>query len=240
VSSSSIPLCNYTSCSTSNVYTLVAYPDTTTVPWISVSYNGTDYVIDAYGNANAGVSSFTGDGTLLSNSGSTGAVTATLANAGAHKYFGNNTGSSAAPAYDSLVAGDLPLASGSAVGAVELQTTLVGSTPVVPQEIAYGTAALPTSAIGSGACSAACQSGSCTGGTFTVTGGTISNVATTDNIQADFNADPTSTTGYSPTSNGILTIIKYPTSGNVNFKVCNNTAASITPGSVTLNWRVVR
>jgi hypothetical protein len=26
----------------------------------------------------------------------------------------------------------------------------------------------------------------------------------------------------------------------VNFKVCNNTAASVTPGAVILNWRVMR
>jgi hypothetical protein len=65
-------------------------------------------------------------------------------------------------------------------------------------------------------------------------------VLTTDNVMADFNADPTSTTGYIPSISGMLTIIKYPTSGNVNFKVCNNTSGSITPGAVTLNWRVVR
>lgn len=58
----------------------------------------------------AGVSSFTGDSALLSNSGSTGAVTATLVNAGAHKYWGNNTGSTTAPAYVALVAADIPSA----------------------------------------------------------------------------------------------------------------------------------
>jgi hypothetical protein len=47
-------------------------------------------------------------------------------------------------------------------------------------------------------------------------------------------------TGYSPTTTGMLSIIGYPTSGNVNWRVCNNTAASITPGAITLNWRVVR
>lgn len=99
--------------------------------------------------------------------------------------------------------------------------------PTPTQTIASGTAALGTSAISSGTCATAV--------TKTATG-----VATTDNIQADFNADPTSTTGFSPSSSGMLTIIKYPTSGNVNFKVCNNTSASITPGAVTLNWRVVR
>jgi hypothetical protein len=65
-------------------------------------------------------------------------------------------------------------------------------------------------------------------------------VATTDNIIADFNADPTNTTGYAPSTGGMLTVIKHPTPNNVDFKVCNNTGNSITPGAVTLNWRVVR
>jgi hypothetical protein len=38
----------------------------------------------------------------------------------------------------------------------------------------------------------------------------------------------------------MLTIIPWLTSGQANFKVCNNTGASITPGAVTINWRVVR
>jgi len=95
------------------------------------------------------------------------------------------------------------------------------------QTIASGTKALATSAISSGTCSSA-QTSSATG------------TLTTDNIVADFNADPTGVTGYSPTTNGMLTIIKYPTADTVNFKVCNNTSASVTPGAITLNWRVVR
>ena len=93
--------------------------------------------------------------------------------------------------------------------------------------IANGTSALGTSAISSGACA-----------TLVTTSAT--GVATTDNIMADFNADTNAVTGYAPSSNGMLTIKKYPTVNNVNFSVCNNTAASITPGAVTLNWRVVR
>ncbi len=57
------------------------------------------------------VNSFSGDGALLNNSSATGSVTATLANAGAHKWFGNNTGSSAAPSYESLTASDIPIIS---------------------------------------------------------------------------------------------------------------------------------
>lgn len=93
--------------------------------------------------------------------------------------------------------------------------------------IASGTAALGTSAVASGACASV----------VTVT---AAGVATTDVIATTFSADPTSTTGYTPSSSGMVTVIPYPTAGNVNFKVCNNTAASITPGAVTLNWRVVR
>jgi hypothetical protein len=102
--------------------------------------------------------------------------------------------------------------------------------PVISQAtitIANGTAALGTSAIASGACATAV--------TVSATG-----VATTDTIQADFNGDPTGITGYVPSTNGILTVIKYPTANNVNFKVCNMTSASITPGAVTLNWKVTR
>ena len=93
--------------------------------------------------------------------------------------------------------------------------------------IASGATALGTSAIASGACA-------------TVVTATATGVLTTDNVIGDFNADPTSTVGFQPSTSGMLTIIKYPTANNVNFKVCNNTASSVTPGAVTLNWRVLR
>lgn len=60
------------------------------------------------GSGAGGVTAFSGDGSLLSNSSSTGAVTATLANAAAHAYWGNNAGTSGAPGYHALAAGDLP------------------------------------------------------------------------------------------------------------------------------------
>jgi hypothetical protein len=132
--------------------------------------------------------------------------------------------SGSAPAFSAITSGTntaaaMVLGSGSSL--------TVSGTGTITSALAHGTAALGTSAIASGACA-------------TVVTATATGVATTDNIMADFNADPTSTTGYAPSAAGILTIIKYPTSGNVNFKVCNNSAASITPGAVTLNWRVVR
>jgi len=95
------------------------------------------------------------------------------------------------------------------------------------KDIASGTAVMGTSAIGSLACA-------------TVVTVAATGVLTTDNIMADFNADPTSTTGYAVSALGQVTIYKYPTAGNVNFKICNGTAASITPGAATFNWSVVR
>jgi hypothetical protein len=91
--------------------------------------------------------------------------------------------------------------------------------------IASGTAALGTTLIASGAC----------GSATTVS---ATNVATTDAIRVGFNGDPTGTTGYLPTA--MLTIVPYPTSGNVNFKQCNLTGSSITPSALTINWWVVR
>ena len=93
--------------------------------------------------------------------------------------------------------------------------------------VGSGTITLNPGAVASGSCSSAA----------TVT---ISGTATTDNVLLDFAADPTGTTGYIPSSSGMITLIKYPTTNTVNVKACNNTGSSITPGSVTLNARVTR
>jgi hypothetical protein len=93
--------------------------------------------------------------------------------------------------------------------------------------IGSGTATLGTGAISSAACATAVVV-------------SIPNTATTDVISWGFNGDPTAVTGYVPLAAGMLTIIAYPTSGNANFKVCNNTSSSITPGAITLNVRVIR
>ncbi len=95
------------------------------------------------------------------------------------------------------------------------------------QTICSGTISLATGAISSGAKTSA-ATGSCTG------------LATTDNIMVDFNADPTAVTGYIPSVNGILTILKFPTADTVNVIVENNTGSSVTPGAITLNYRVTR
>lgn len=93
--------------------------------------------------------------------------------------------------------------------------------------VASGTAGLGTGAISSATCAAVV--------TVAATG-----TLTTDVVSASFNGDPTAVTGYIPSTGGMLTIISYPTANNVNFKVCNNTTNSITPGAITLNWLVTR
>lgn len=125
-----------------------------------------------------------------------------------------------------LLAGDSLIAysfdsNGNASSAV---TTGTGG---VALNIASGASALGTSAIASAACA-------------TVVTPTATGVVSTDVVTASFNGDPTGVTGYVPLSTGMLAIVVYPTTDHVNFKVCNNTASSITPGAITLNWRVNR
>ena len=66
---------------------------------LKLAANGIDYVDSGSACAAAGVTSITGDSTIISNSGSTGAVTLTLANALAGSVLGNATASAAAPSY---------------------------------------------------------------------------------------------------------------------------------------------
>jgi len=121
------------------------------------------------------------------------------------------------------IAGITGLGTGVAAQLAAAVSAAGGST----QTIAAGTAVLGTSAITSGACATAVTA-------------TATNTATTDTISFTPNADITAVTGYAPVTTGGLAIYPYPTANNVNFKVCNPTSSSITPGAVTLNWRVTR
>lgn len=158
--------------------------------------------------------------------GSTFAVTSVALGTGVETWLGTPSSANLASAVTgetgsgALVFGTAPTING-------LTFPTAAGSAVVRQTIASGAKALATSAIASAACSAA--------QTDTATG-----AATTDVIIATFNADPTGVTGYVPLTTGMLTIIAYPTANTVNFKVCNNTASSITPGAITLNWSVTR
>lgn len=110
-----------------------------------------------------------------------------------------------------------------ALGAITL--TLPDVTSTLTSTIASGAATVPNTAIASGACGTAITA-------------TATNVATTDVVTAGFAADPTSTTGFTPTA--MLTIVPYAASGSVGFRPCNLTGSSITPTATTFNWRVTR
>lgn len=114
-----------------------------------------------------------------------------------------------------------------ALGSTTLTLPVAVGTGRASQVIANGTSALGTGAITSATCA-------------TVVTTTATGTATTDVVNWGFNGDPTGVTGYAASASGMLTIVAYPSANNVNYKVCNNTAGSITPGAITLNWVVVR
>jgi len=60
------------------------------------------------------------------------------------------------------------------------------------------------------------------------------------NFSCTFAADPSGTTGYVPSSTGILTIIPFVTANTINLFYENNTAASITPGAETVHCSAMR
>ncbi len=103
-------------------------------------------------------------------------------------------------------------------------TTFNGKTAT----IASGAKTLNTTAVSANTCG-------------TVQTDTATGTLTTDAFSWMPNADITAVTGYNVAGTFGLYIYAYPTADLVNFKVCNSTSSSITPGSaITLNWRVTR
>lgn len=94
---------------------------------------------------------------------------------------------------------------------------------------ASGQAVLGTSSISANACA-------------TVVTGTATGIANTDVIEWTPSTDLNAVTGYGATGTapGTLIIYPYPTTDTVNFKVCNVSTSSVTPGAASINWKVSR
>ncbi len=68
----------------------------------------------------------------------------------------------------------------------------------------------------------------------------VTGTLTTDTIEATVNGSLIATTGYIPSTNGMLGIYVYPTADNINADVVNNGTMGVTPGAVTLNYKITR
>jgi hypothetical protein len=130
---------------------------------------------------------------------------------------------------------------GSATGCAQVTSGVFSSTgsacsgAATITQVCHGAITLPNgTAMASGtkygASSSAPQQTACTG------------MLTTDRVTLTLNADPTSTTGYAPSSNGGLEIIAYPDAGGgeIDLYLVNDTGGSITPASATVNYQVTR
>jgi len=130
------------------------------------------------------------------------------------------------------VSNTITLTAGTDSQTAAIPSAATGSTVNVTQTICSGTMTLGTTAMSSGtkfgASASAPLTATCTG------------AATSDNVMIDFASDPSGVTGYAPSANGTLTIVKWVTANTLNLYQYNDTANSVTPGAMTVNYRVVR
>lgn len=122
----------------------LAANDIVTTAIACAMYDGTDWELQNPQTTGSGVTSVSGDGTIITNSGSSGSVTLTLGNAGAHKFLGNNTATATGPAYDLVGAQDVsPNVYAAGGGSANAQTVTL--TPAVTSLVAgLGVCWLPT------------------------------------------------------------------------------------------------
>jgi hypothetical protein len=105
--------------------------------------------------------------------------------------------------------------------------TLTPATGTMAVVVAYGAATFNPGSTATGACAAA------------VDGGTATGVVTTDTIMWNPSGDVSAVTGYDP-SGDLGYIWAYPAADHVYFKFCNKSGEAIDPGSITINWKVIR
>ena len=119
---------------------------------------------------------------------------------------------------------------GTTAGAVGNATLQLGGGTAHPftQTIGSGTITVSGDAPTSGACASEHTA-------------SVTDLQTTDVVRVGFNGDPSGVTGIAPVSTGGVFIVAYPKSaGTLGLKVCNDTALTITVGTLVLNWTVQR
>lgn len=202
--------------------------------------------------------------TLVGTATTTPALSFTLSNAGPHAFFGNCSGTTGAPNYCQPQYGDIggsaPIWNQNTTGNAATATLATTATSATTAANLSGTPALPngttatTQSVGDNSTklattafvlanaggagianiqivlpTSAITANTCTAGaTATMTG-----VTTTSAFSTAFATDPSAVTGWG--ANGGLSFIAWPTSNTINWKVCNVTASSITPGAMTIN-----
>lgn len=191
---------------------------------LKLAANGID-LIDTGSPCGSGSGNVSAGGTLTLNAvviggGTTAISTISTDSTTTHALFAT----AGAPAFRALAATDIPA---SLTSTTSVNSTTIPASSTLPVTIASGTSALGTSAISSATCA-------------TVVTTTATGAVTTDTIIWNPNGSIKAVTGYIPAIAGGLTIAGYPTVNAVNWDVCNWTSSSITPGAVTLNWKVVR
>ena len=97
----------------------------------------------------------------------------------------------------------------------------------MPRIIGSGAAALDFASTATGACATVIQA-------------TCTNCVATDVVIFNPNASIKAVTGYVPASTGGFSITAFADSGHVNWEACNWTAGTVDPGSITVNWMVIR
>jgi hypothetical protein len=109
-----------------------------------------------------------------------------------------------------------------------LTTPTAAGSATVAQTVCHGTVTIPATAIASAAKSAF---------TITCTGAVVG-----DTVSLDFDGgtDPSTLTGFLPSTSGTLTILKSVAANVINIVIENNTASSITPTAFQLDGRVIR
>jgi hypothetical protein len=102
--------------------------------------------------------------------------------------------------------------------------TLPTATGTLTETIARGQTAIPVTALAANTCDASATTATATG------------ALTTDAVTVSYASDPTGVTGYGGGTSGGITISAWFTANTFNFKRCNQTGLSITPGALNLNW----